>query len=70
MKINVLNEQTEEITSYNTSQQDVLISELYFAKELYMFQTDLLPIVRSLNTVFTATGICHTVMLTLLERPG
>jgi len=25
-----------------------------------MFQTDLLPIIRSLNTVFTATGICHT----------
>jgi len=24
-----------------------------------MFQTDLLPIIRSLKTVFTATGICH-----------
>jgi len=33
---------------------------LYFGKELYMFQTNLLSIVRSLNTVFTATGICHT----------
>ena len=31
-----------------------------FGKELYMFQTDLLSIIRSLNTVFTATGICHT----------
>jgi len=30
-----------------------------FGKELYMFQTDLLSIIRSLNTVFTATGICH-----------
>jgi len=29
-------------------------------KELCMFQTDLLSIVGSLNTVFTATGICHT----------
>jgi len=25
-----------------------------------MFQTDLLSIISSLNTVFTATGICHT----------
>ena len=29
------------------------ISQLYFSKELYMFRTDLLSIVRSLNTVFT-----------------
>jgi len=25
-----------------------------------MFRTDLLSIIRSLNTVFTANGICHT----------
>jgi len=25
-----------------------------------MFQTDLLSIIRSLNTVFTARGNCHT----------
>ena len=31
-----------------------------FGKELYMFRTDLLPIIRSLNTVFTTMGICHT----------
>jgi len=31
-----------------------------FSKELYMFRTDLLSIIRSLNTAFTATGICHT----------
>ena len=31
-----------------------------FAKELYMFRTGLLSIIRSLNTVFTAIGICHT----------
>ena len=31
-----------------------------FGKELYMFQKDLLSIIRSLNTVFTAIVICHT----------
>jgi len=31
-----------------------------FGRELYMFRTDLLSIIRSLNTVFTAIGICHT----------
>ena len=36
------------------------ISELYFGSELYMFRTDILSIIRSLNTLFTATGICHT----------
>ena len=30
-----------------------------FGKELYMFRTDLLSIIRSLKTVFTAIGICH-----------
>ena len=39
------------------------ISQIYFDKELYMFRTDLLSIIRSLNTVHTATGICHTVTL-------
>ena len=29
-------------------------------KEFYMFRTDLLSIIRSLNTVFTANAICHT----------
>jgi len=31
-----------------------------FRKELYMFRADLLSIISSLNTVFTAIGICHT----------
>ena len=31
-----------------------------FGKEVYMFRTDLLSIIRSPNTVFTAIGICHT----------
>ena len=30
-----------------------------FGTELNMFQTDLLSIIRSLATVFTAIGICH-----------
>jgi hypothetical protein len=28
-----------------------------------MFRTDLLPIIRSLNTVFTAIAICHIEIL-------
>ena len=31
-----------------------------FGEELYMFRTDLLSIIRSLNTLFTAISICHT----------
>jgi hypothetical protein len=47
------------IYSYNKSQRDALFLKIYFGKELYMFQTDLLSIIRSLNTVYTAIGICH-----------
>ena len=36
------------------------ISQIYFDKELYMFWTDLLSIIRSLITVFTAIVICDT----------
>jgi hypothetical protein len=32
-------------------------------KELYMFRTDLLSIIRSLYSVFTAIGICHIEVL-------
>jgi hypothetical protein len=39
------------------------ISQVYFGKELYMFRTDLLSIIRSLNTVFTAIDTCHTEIL-------
>ena len=35
------------------------LSNLFFDKEPYMFQTDLLSIIRSLNTVHAAIGICH-----------
>jgi hypothetical protein len=34
-------------------------SNLFLIKELYMFRTHLLPIIRSLNTVYTAIDICH-----------
>ena len=48
------------IYSYNKKPTRCTISQLYFGKELYMFRTNLLSIIRSLNTVFTAIGICHT----------
>jgi len=35
------------------------ISQIYFDKVLYTFQTDLLSIIRSLNTVYAAIGIFH-----------
>jgi hypothetical protein len=35
------------------------VSQIYFDKGLYVFQSDLLSIFRSLNTVYTAVGICH-----------
>ena len=43
----------------NKSQKRCTISQIYFGKELYMFRTDLLSIIRSLSTVYTAKGICH-----------
>ena len=45
--------------SYNKGQQAALFPNFNFGKGLYMFRTDLLPIISSLNTVFTAIGICH-----------
>jgi len=41
------------------SQQDALFHKLILVKKLYMFRTDLLYIIRCLNTVYTAIGICH-----------
>jgi len=47
------------------------ISQVYFDKELYMFRTDLLSIIRSLNTVYTTVGICHASYVDcLLARSG
>jgi hypothetical protein len=37
----------------------------FFGIELYIFRTDLLSIIRSLNTVFTEIGICHTSNVTV-----
>jgi hypothetical protein len=45
--------------SYNKSQKDALFFNFTSVKN-YMFRTDLPSIIRSLNTVFTAIGICHT----------
>jgi hypothetical protein len=45
--------------SYNESQRDALFLKFIFDKELYVFWTDLLSIIRSLNTVYAAIGICH-----------
>ena len=59
------------IYSHNKSQQDALFLNFYFDKELHMFRTDLLSIIRSLNIVFTETGICHTGYVDcLLARSG
>jgi hypothetical protein len=42
----------------------------YFDKELYVFRTDLLSIIRSLNTVYTA-HVCRTSYVDcLLARSG
>jgi len=42
-----------------------------FGKQLYMFRTDLLSIIRNLNTVSTAIGIWHTGYVDcLLARSG
>jgi len=54
--------------SYNKIQRDALFLKIYFDKVLYMFRTDLLFIIRSLNTVYTTIGICHAVMLTVCQR--
>jgi len=47
------------IYSYNKSQPDALFLKFILIKNSYMFQTDLLSIIRSINTVYTAIGICH-----------
>jgi len=47
------------------------ISQIYFVIELYMFRTDLLSIIRSLNTVYTTIGTCHASYVDcLLARSG
>ena len=59
-----------EVNSYNKSQQDALFLNFILVKN-YMFRRDLLSIISSLNTVFTAIGICHTGYVDgLLARSG
>jgi hypothetical protein len=45
--------------SYNKSQRDALFLKFIFDKELYMFRTDVLSIIRSVNNVYTTIAICH-----------
>ena len=46
-------------------------SNFIFDKELYMFRKDLLSIIRSLNNVYAAIGICHVIYVDrLLARSG
>jgi len=47
------------VYSYNKSQQDALFLYFILVKN-FMFQKDLVSIIRSLNAVFTAIAICHT----------
>ena len=45
--------------SYDKSQSCALFLKFIFNEELRIFRTDILSIIRNLNTVYTATGICH-----------
>ena len=55
--------------SYNKSQRDALFLKfILINKELYMFRTDLLSIIRSLNTVYTVIGIYHATSVDSLRR--
>jgi hypothetical protein len=59
------------IHAYNKNQRDALFLKFIFDKELYVFRTDLLSIIRTLNTVYTATGICHVrYVACLLAKSG
>ena len=53
------------IYSYKKKPTRCTISHIYFDTERYMFRTDLLSIIRSLNTVYTATGIRHASYVTV-----
>ena len=54
------------IYSYKKKPTRCTISHIYFDTERYMFRTDLLSIIRSLNTVYTATGMCHAIYVDCL----
>jgi hypothetical protein len=51
---------SQDPSSYNNeSQRDAPFLKFIFDKGLYMFWTNLLSIIRSLNIVNAAIGICH-----------
>ena len=57
--------------SYKKSQRDALFHKFILVKNSTCFGTALISIIRSLNTVYTATGICHTSYAErLLARSG
>ena len=58
------------IYSYNKSQQDALFLNFILVKNSTMFRADLLSIIRSLNTLFTAIGICHASYVGCLQIPN
>jgi hypothetical protein len=45
--------------SYNKSQQDALFPQFIFDKELYMFRTDLLSIIGSLNNLYAVIHVTY-----------
>jgi len=47
---------------YNKSQWDALFLK-FISVKTSIFRTDLMSIIRSLDTVFTAIGICHTMVM-------
>ena len=58
------------IYSYDKSQRDAVFCKFILVKN-YIFWMDLLSIIRSLNTVYTAIGICHASYVDcLLARSG
>ena len=57
--------------SYNKNQRDTLLLKFILVKKLYMFRADLLSIIRSFNTVYTAIDICRASSVdSLLARSG
>jgi hypothetical protein len=55
------------IYSYYKSQRDALFLKFIFDKELYMFRTDLLSIIRGLQTVYAAKDVCHAGILKVVK---
>jgi len=57
-QLDITNNKATSVNFYTRSQRVALFLK-FILIELYMFRTDLLSIIRSLNTVYTAIGICH-----------